>query len=98
MLTPSVKVSYGDSSKLLSANKDYQFEVYSDEDYQNVATAAEKTNAGTTYVRIQGKMCIRDSHDGRADDYSGSLCIFRWKSGNPAGGSIIDVYYDSKSI
>ena len=27
-----------------------------------------------------------------------AACIFRWKSGNTAGGAIIDVYYDSKSI
>ena len=70
-----MKVSYGDSSKLLSTNKDYQFEVYSDEGYQNVATAAEKTNAGTTYVRIQGigNYCgVLESANYTADKIAGS--------------------------
>lgn len=92
VLTPSVKVSYGDSSKLLSANKDYQFEVYSDEDYQNVATAAEKTNAGTTYVRIQGtgNYCgVLESANYTADKIAGSnQFIIQQKSIDGVGVSL----------
>lgn len=92
VLTPSVKVSYGDSSSLLSTNKDYQFEVYSDEDYQNVATAAEKTNAGTTYVRIQGigNYCgVLESANYTADKIAGSnQFIIQQKSIDGVGVSL----------
>lgn len=97
VLTPSVKVSYGDSSKLLSANKDYQFEVYSDEDYQNVATAAEKTNAGTTYVRIQGigNYCgVLESANYTADKIAGSnQFIIQRKSIDGVGVSLQGMSY-----
>ena len=33
-----------------------------------------------------------------ADDHSGSVCIFRWRSGYVTGGTGIDVYYDSEGI
>lgn len=92
-----MKVSYGDSSKLLSTNKDYQFEVYSDEDYQNVATAAEKTNAGTTYVRIQGigNYCgVLESANYTADKIAGSnQFIIQRKSIDGVGVSLQGMSY-----
>ena len=31
-------------------------------------------------------------------DYSGCVCILRWRSGYAAGRSVINVYYNSKGI
>lgn len=53
-LSPSVIVSYGDTGRVLRAGVDYQIQMYSDADFTMLASQAKLTNAGTTYVRVQG--------------------------------------------
>lgn len=52
--TPSVTVTYGDTSKTLKLGTEFQYTIYSDKNYTNPASNEELTNAGTTYIKIQG--------------------------------------------
>lgn len=54
VLSPTLTVSYGDTQRTLRAGVDYQIQLYTDEEFTTLASAADMTNAGTTYVRIQG--------------------------------------------
>ena len=54
VFTPVVTISYGDTSRVLDKTKDYTVSVYTDEALTTLASNADLTNAGTTYVRVTG--------------------------------------------
>lgn len=52
--TPGITVTYGSSNKLLRAGTDYSVSYFRDENFRIPASDTDRTNAGTTYVRIEG--------------------------------------------
>lgn len=75
-LSPSVTVSYGDSGKTLRAGVDYQIQMYTDAGFTMLASPADLTNAGTSYVRIQG-----------IGNYSGVLASADFEAGTLGGSN-----------
>lgn len=52
--TPGITVTYGSSNRLLQRGTDYAVSYFRDENFRIPASDADLTNAGTTYVRIEG--------------------------------------------
>ena len=52
---PTVHVTYGDNAIELAKDSDYKVSYYTDAGFNSVATNANLTNAGTTYVKVEGR-------------------------------------------